>query len=106
MSNHKLTQMFYERLSLQDRYLLDATNIGTFMSKFKDDAIKLIETMATYSHHNIEKPLRRGAMSKGQLIDTKLVETCILQNLLLDLEDGEGRGLEPCTGSTQHQKWF
>ena len=64
------------------------------MSKFKDEAMELIETMAKNSHHNAAKPFGRGAMPKGGLIDAKVVETGMLlekinkmadvQNLLLD----------------------
>ena len=34
MSNHELTQIFYDGLGPHDRYLLDATSGGTFMSKY------------------------------------------------------------------------
>ena len=56
MSNHELTQIFYDGLGLQDRYLLDAASGDTFMSKFEDEAMELIETMAENSHHNVAKP--------------------------------------------------
>ena len=39
MSNHELTNIFYDGLGLQDIYLLDAPTSGTFMRKFEDDAI-------------------------------------------------------------------
>ena len=94
MSNHELTQIFYDGLGPQDRYLLDAASCGTFMRKFEDEAIELIETVAENSHHNVAKPFGRGAMPKGGLIDAKSVETGMLlekidkmaqvQNLLLD----------------------
>ena len=94
MSNHKLTQIFYDGLGLQDRYLLDAASGGTFMSKFKDEAMELIETVAENSHHNASKPFGRGATPKAGLIGAKSVKTGILlekidkmvelQNLLLD----------------------
>ena len=64
------------------------------MIKFKDDAIKLIKTMAKNSRHNVEKLFIRGAMPKRQLINAKSVETSMLlerikkmaevQTLLLD----------------------
>ena len=92
MSNHELTQIFYDRLAPQDRYLLDAASGGTFMSKYEDDAMELIKTVAENSHHNAAKPYRRGAMPKS--IDAKSAETGMLlkriekmaevQNLLLD----------------------
>ena len=85
-------QIFYDGLGLQDRYLLDATSGGTFMSKYEDDAIELIEKVAENSHHNATKPFGRGVMRKT--IDAKSAETGMLleridkiakvQNLLLD----------------------
>ena len=64
------------------------------MSKFEDEAMELIETVAENSHHNAAKPFGRGATPKGGLIDAKTVETCTLlekidkmaevQNLLLE----------------------
>ena len=94
VSNHELTQIFYDGLGPQDRYLLDAASGGTFMSKFEDEAMELIETVAENSHHNVAKPFERGATPKGGLIDAKSVETGMLlekidkmaevQNLLLD----------------------
>ena len=61
VSNHELTQIFYDGLGPQDRYLLDAASGGTFMSKYEDDAMDLIETVAENSHHNSAKPFGRGA---------------------------------------------
>ena len=64
------------------------------MSKFEDESMDLIETVAKNSHHNAAKPFGRGATPKGGLIDAKIVETSMLlekidkmaevQNLLLD----------------------
>ena len=92
VSNHELMQIFYDGLGLQDRYLLAATSGGTFMSKYEDDAMELIETVAENSHHNAVKQFGRGAMPK--MIDAKSAETGMLleridkmvevQNLLLD----------------------
>ena len=78
MSNHELTQIFYDGLGPQDRYLLDATSGGTFMSKYEDDAMELIETVAENSHHNAAKPFGRGAMPKGQMINAKSAEMGML----------------------------
>ena len=69
MSNYELTQIFYGGLGPQDRYLLDAASGGTFMSKYENDAMELIETVAENSHHNAAKPFGRGAMLK--MIDAK-----------------------------------
>ena len=92
VSNHELTQIFYDGLGPQDRYLLDVASGGTFMSKYEDDAMELIETVAENSHHNGAKPFGRGAMLI--MIDVKSTETRMLQeridkvaevqNLLLD----------------------
>ena len=76
MSNHKLTQIFYDGFGPQDRYLWDAASGGTFMSKYKDDGMDLIETVVENSHHDATKPFRRGAMPKA--LDTKSAETGML----------------------------
>ena len=92
VSNHELMQMFYDGLGPQDRYLLDAASGSTFMRKYEDDAMELIETVAENSQHNAVKPFGRGAMPKsidaksakmGMLLERidKMVE---VQNLLLD----------------------
>ena len=105
VSNHELTQIFYDGLGLQDRYLLDAASGGTFMTKYEDDTMELIKTLAENSHHNTAKPFGRGAMPKT--IDAKSAETGMLleridkmaevQNLLLDrlnIRNGS-KGLAP-----------
>ena len=94
MSNHELTQIFYDEVGLQDRYLLDAASNCTSMRKYEDEVMELIETVAENSHHNEAKPFGRGVMPKGQLIDAKSAEMGMLlerikkmvkvQNLLLD----------------------
>ena len=71
MSNHELTKIFYDRLGPQDRYLLDAASGCTFMSKYEDEAIELIETVSENSHYNVTKPFGRGVMPKGQMINAK-----------------------------------
>ena len=78
VSTHELTQIFYDGLGPQDRYLLDGASGGTFMSKFEDEAMDLIKTVAENSHHNAAKPFIRGAKPKGGLIDTKSIETGML----------------------------
>ena len=105
VSNHELTQIFYDGLGPQDRYLLDAASGGTFMSKYEDDAMELIEMVAENSHHNAAKPFGRGAMPKA--LDTKSAETGMLlerinkmaevQNLLLDRLNirNDSEGLAP-----------
>ena len=39
---HEITQIFYDGLGAPDRYLLNAASGGTFMSKYEDEALKLI----------------------------------------------------------------
>ena len=103
--NHELMQIFYDGLGPQDRYLWDAASGGTFMSKYEDDAMELIETVAENSHHNAVKPFGRGEMTK--MIDAKSAETRMLleridkmvkvQNFLLDrlnIRNGS-KGLAP-----------
>ena len=94
MSNHELMKIFYDRLGPEDRFLLDAANNSTFMSKYEDEAMEIIEMVEENSHHNTAKPFKRGALPKGQLIDVKSAEMKMLlerinkmaevQNLLLD----------------------
>ena len=50
LSNHELTQIFYDGLDPQDIYLLDAASDGTFMSKFEDEVMELIKMVAENSH--------------------------------------------------------
>ena len=78
VSNHELTKIFYDGLGPQDRYLLDAASGGTFMSMFENEAMELIKIVAENSHYKAAKPFRRGATSKGGLIDAKFVETGML----------------------------
>ena len=78
MSNHELIEIFYDGLGPKNRYLLDTASSGTFISKFEDEAMELIETVAENSHHHTAKPFGRGATPKGGLIDAKSVETGML----------------------------
>ena len=77
------------------------------MSKYEDEAMKLIEMVVENSHHNAAKPFGRGAMLKGHMIDAKSAEMGMLleridkmaevQNLLLDrlnIRNGS-KGLAP-----------
>ena len=94
VSNHELTHIFYDGLGPQGRYLLDVASGGTFMGKFEDEEMDLIEIVAENSHHDVKKPFGRDATPKVGLIDAKSVETGMLlekidkmaevQNLLLD----------------------
>ena len=58
----EITQILYDGLGALDRYLLDAASGGTFMSKYEDDALELIELMAENSHHHAAKSF--GGRSK------------------------------------------
>ena len=105
VSKHELTQIFYDGLGPQDRYLLDAASSNTFMSKYEDDAMELIKKVVENSHHNAAKPFGRGAMPKS--IAVKSAETGMLleridkmakvQNLLLDRLNirNDSEGLAP-----------
>ena len=92
---HEITQIFYDGLGAPDRYLLDAASGGTFMSKYEDEALELIELVAENSHHHAAKPFGgRSAPAKGRMLDAKAAETCMLldsieklmeaQNLIID----------------------
>ena len=65
MSKNELTHIFYDGLGPKDRYVLDAASGGTFMIKYEDEAMELIEMVAENIHHNAVKPFGRGAMPKG-----------------------------------------
>ena len=56
VSYHNLMQIFYDGFGPQDRYLLDAASGKTFMSKYEDDAMELIEKAAENNHHNGAQP--------------------------------------------------
>ena len=76
---HEITQIFYDGLGAPDRYLLDAASGGTFMSKYEDEALKLIELVAENSHHHAAKSFGgRSTPAKGGMLDAKAVETCML----------------------------
>ena len=71
---------------------MDAASGGTFISKYEDDAMDLIETVAENCNHNAAKPFGRGAMpkaldaksaEKGMLLE-KIDKMAEVQNLLLD----------------------
>ena len=58
VSNNELTQIFYDRLGPQGRYLLDASSGGTFMRKYKDNTVELMKTVVENRHHNAAKQFR------------------------------------------------
>ena len=76
---HEITQIFYDGLGALDRYLLDAVSGGTFMSKYEDEALELIELVTKNNSHHAAKSFGgRSAPAKGGMLDTKVVETCML----------------------------
>ena len=92
---HEITQIFYDGLGAPDRYLLDAASGGTFMRKYEDESLELIELAAENSHHPVAKSFGgRSAPAKGGMLDVKAVETSMLfdkieklteaQNLIMD----------------------
>ena len=92
---HEITQIFHDGLGAHDRYLLDGASGDTFMSKYEDEALELIELVVENSHHHVAKPFRgRTALAKGGMLDAKAVETGMLldkieklieaQNLIID----------------------
>ena len=105
---HEITQIFNDGFGAPDRYLLNAASRGTFMSKYEDEALELIELVAENSHHHVAKSFEgRSAPAKGGMLDAKVTETCTLldkidklteaQNLIMDsLKIQQGfDGLEP-----------
>ena len=62
VSKHELMQIFYDRLGLQDKYLLNAASGGTFMRKYEDEAMELIDMVMEDSHQNAAKQFGRGVM--------------------------------------------
>ena len=92
---HEITQIFYDGLGAPDRYLLDAASGGTFMRKYEDEALELIELVAENSHHHAAKSFSgRSTPTKGGMLDVKAMETGMLldkieklneaQNLIMD----------------------
>ena len=92
---HEITHIFYNGLGVLDRYLLDSTSGGTFMSKYEDEALELIELMAENSHHHAAKSFGGWtAPAKEGMLDAKATETGMLldkieklteaQNLIID----------------------
>ena len=76
---HEITQIFYDGLGAPDRYLLDAPSGGTFMSKYENETLELIELVAENSHHHVAKSFGgRSAPVKGRMLDAKAAETSLL----------------------------
>ena len=75
---HEITQIFYDGLGAPDIYLPDAASGGTFMSKYEDEALELIELVAENSHHHAAKSFGgRSTPAKGGMLDAMAVETRI-----------------------------
>ena len=76
---HEITKIFYDGLGAPDIYLLDAASGGTFMRKYEDEALELIELVAKNSHHHAAKSFGgRSAPAKGRMLDAKAVEIGML----------------------------
>ena len=79
ITKHEITQIFYDGLGAPDQYLLDAASGATFMSKYEDEVLELIELVAENSHHHAAKSFEgRSAPIKGGMLDAKTVETGML----------------------------
>ena len=52
---HHGTQIFYDGLGAPDRYLLNAASGGTFMSKYEDEALELIDLVAENSDNMLNR---------------------------------------------------
>ena len=92
---YEITQIFYDGLGAPDRYLLDASSGGTFMSKYDDEALELIKLVAENSDHHAAKSFGgQSAPAKGGMLDSKAAKTGTLldkieklteaQNLIMD----------------------
>ena len=92
---HEITQVFNDGLGAPSRYLLDAASGGTFMSKYEDEALELIDLVAENSHHHAAKSFGgRSTPVKGGMLDAKAAETGMrldkiekltkAQNLIMD----------------------
>ena len=87
---NEITQIFYDDLGAPERYLLDAASGGTFMSKYEDEALELIELVAENSHHHAAKSFRgRSAPAKGGMLDAKAAETCMLLDKIEKLTEAQ-----------------
>ena len=76
---NEITQIFYDGLGAPDRYLLDSASGGTFMRKYEDEALEVIELVAENSHHHATKSFGGwSAPAKGGMLDAKAAETCML----------------------------
>ena len=76
---HEIAQIFYDGLGAPHRYLLGAASGGTFMRKYKDEALELIELVAENRHHHAAKSFRGwSALAKGVMLDANAVETGML----------------------------
>ena len=59
--------------------MLDVASGGTFMSKYEDEALELIELVVENSHHHAAKSFGGwSAPAKGGILDAKAAETYML----------------------------
>ena len=76
----------YELIKIRVQ-VINACYHGTFMSKYEDNAMELIETVAENSHHNTAKPFGRDAMPKSAetgMLHERIDKMAKVHNLLLD----------------------
>ena len=60
------------------------------MSKYEDEALELIELVAENSHHHAAKSFGgRSAPAKGEMLDAKAVETCMLLDKIEKLTEAQ-----------------
>ena len=87
---HEITQIFYNGLSAPDIYLLNAASGGTFMSKYEDEVLELIELVAENSHHHAAKSFGGWSVpAKGGMLDGKAAETCMLLDKIEKLKEAQ-----------------
>ena len=95
MPKHEITQILYDGIGAPDRYLLNAPSGGTFMSKYEDEDLELIQLVAENSHYHAAKSFGGwSAPANGGMLDAKAAETGMLldkikklteaQNLIMD----------------------
>ena len=87
---HELTLIFYDGLGAPDRYLLDAASGGTFMSKYKDEALELIELVTENIHHHTAKSFGgRSTPATGGMLDAKAAEKGMLLDKIEKLTEAQ-----------------
>ena len=87
---HEITRTFYDGLGAPDRYLLNRASGGTFMSKYEDEVLELIELVAENSHHHSAKSFGGWSdLAKGGMSDAKAVETSMILDKIEKLTEAQ-----------------